>query len=320
MFPHAPTRWLVVRSLSVYDQASASYGAPRQAGFVVESDYVTATLQADRHGITRPAISVPLTAADGTPYMFMGRVLDAAGWNPASENPAGYLPHYTGTDGKPLYLTSIGFTGAAFSGYYPDCRSVFGFWDTFADVGDVYTAITQNNPVKFRVSYSVIGWLPDAASDPLSGLAAAVTSQYNQYVSQATAERAKVTSTPADVFASITEQQYGWQFTANAISYTLVSDDDKTLATLDVPDGTLCTGVIQEVVWDQTDPSKDTPFLAAPAAGAAVDRPGGDRGRQHHRAGRLGAGQEPPRRPRRQRGGAGQLRDPAQRAPTRRAA
>ena len=265
VFPHAPTRWLVVRSLSSYDQASGSYGAPRQASWVVESDYVTAELQADQHNITRAAIPVPLTAPDNTPYMFMGRVVDAASWNPASENPADYLPHYTGPGGTPLYLTSVGFTGAAFSGYYPDCRSVFGFWDTFADVSDIYQAITQNNPVKFRVSYTVIGWLPDAATDQLSGLAAAVTAQYNQYVSQAVAEQAKVTTTPADVFADITANQYGWQFSANAVSYTLAAD--QMLASLDVPDGMLCAGVIQEVVWDQTNPATDTPFLAAPTMG-----------------------------------------------------
>jgi hypothetical protein len=264
VFPHAPTRWLVVRSLSTYDQASGAYGAPRQAAWVVESDYVSAELHTDQYNITRAAIPVPLTAPDNTPYMFMGRVVDGASWNPASENPADYLPHYPGPGNTPLYLTSVGFTGAAFSGYYPDCRSVFGFWDTFADVSDIYAAVTGNNPVKFRVSYTVLGWLPDAATDPLTGLAAAVTSQYNQYLSQTVAEQAKVTTTPADVFASITANQYGWQFSDNAISYTL--GDGDTLTSLDVPDGTLCAGVIQEVVWDQTDPA-DTPFLAAPTTG-----------------------------------------------------
>jgi hypothetical protein len=267
VFPPAPTRWLVVRSLSSYDQATASYGTPQQASWVVESDYVTTELQPDQHNITRPAISVPLTAPDNTPYMYMGRVVDAASWNPAAENTADYLPHYTGPDGTPLYLTSIGFVGAAFSAYYPDCRSVFGFWDTFADVSAVYTAISQNNPIRFRASYTVIGWLPDAASDPLGTLSAAVTSQYNQYVGQATAQQATVTSTPADVFASITESKYGWLFSKNAVSYTLVSDSDKTLATLDVPDGTLCAGVIQQVVWDETDPSTKTPFLASATPG-----------------------------------------------------
>ena len=225
---------------------------------------MASALRADSRGIVRPAASVPLTAPDGTPYMFMGRVLDAASWDPASERPEDFLPHYNGPDGTPLYLTSIGFAGAAFSGYYPDCRSVFGFWDTFADVPDVYTAITQNNPVRFRASYNVIGWLPDAASDPLGTLAAAVTSEYNSYVAKCAAQHVQVASKPADVFARITSDQIGWQFSDNAMSYTLAADD--TLASLAAPDATLCAGTIQEVVWDQLNPSADTPFLAAPGA------------------------------------------------------
>jgi len=203
--------------------------------------------------------------------MFMGRVVDAASWDPASGNPSDYLPHYTGPGGTPLYLTSIGFAGAAFSSYYPDCRSVFGFWDTFADLSDiadlkdVYAAITGNSPVRFRVSYTVIGWLPDAASDPFSTLAAAVTSQYDGYVAQCAGQGAKVTSTPADVFARVTADKYGWQFSPDAVAYTLAGD--QKLASLTVPDGTLCTGVIQDVVWDQLDPATSTPFLAGPAAG-----------------------------------------------------
>jgi hypothetical protein len=265
VFPAVPTRWLVVRSLSGYDQASGTYGAPRQASWIVESDYVTPVLRPDGHGIIRAAGSVPLTAPDGTPCMFMGRVVDAADWNPAAERPEDYLPHYTGagTDPKaPLYLTSIGFVGAAFSGYYPDCRSVFGFWDTFADVSDVHDAITQNNPIRFRVSYTVIGWLPDAAKDPLTGLAATVTSEYNEYVANCADQKVRVASTPADVFARITSDQFGWQFSGNAISYTLAGD--RTLASLEVPDTTLCAGLIQDVVWDQV----DTPFLATPDAGS----------------------------------------------------
>ena len=265
VFPHAPTRWLVVRSLSTYDSSGGGYGAPRHASWIVESDYLAPTQQTFQvNGQTqvRSAICVPITnPADGTtPYMYMGRVLDAAAWDPSTENPQDYLPHYTGTDGAQLYLTSIGFVGASFSGYYPDCRSVFGFWDTFADVTDVYNAITGNNPIRFRVSYSVIGWLPDPSTDPLGTLAAAVTSQYDTYVGLCAQQKVKVSSTPADVFARITSDQFGWQFSNNAISCTLAADN--TIASLQVPDTTLCAGVIQEVVWDQ----QDAPFLAAPGA------------------------------------------------------
>jgi hypothetical protein len=266
VFPAAPTRWLVVRSLSTYDQSSSTYGAPQNASWVVESDYVAPAPQPDSHGIVRPAASVPLTALDGTtPYMFMGRVVDAASWDPADELPQDYLPHYNGPDGAQLYLTAIGFVGAAFPGYYPDCRSVFGFWDTFADVPGVYAAISQNNPIRFRISYTVIGWLPEAANDPLGTLAATVTSQYNNYVAQCAAQHIQVASTPADVFARVTSDQFGWQFSDGAISYTLAAD--QTIASLDVPDATLCAGVIQDVVFDLLNPSQQTPFLAAAQAG-----------------------------------------------------
>jgi hypothetical protein len=261
-FPAAPTRWLVVRSLSTYT-AGSRYGPPQHASWVVESDYLTPALRPDSDGIVRPATAVPITApGTSTPYMFIGRVVPAASWNPASEQPGDYLPHYTGSDGKPLYLTSIGFAGAAFSSYYPDCSSVFGFWDTFADLTEVRAAVTGSTPIRFRVSYQVIGWLPDAASDPLSTLAATVTSQYGQYVAQCAEQQVRVTSTPADIFARVTSDQFGWQFSGNAVSYTL--GPDSSLTSLEVPDTTLCAGLFQELVWDQLDPSTATPFLAAP--------------------------------------------------------
>jgi hypothetical protein len=269
-FPAAPTRWLVVRTLSVYNATTSSYGPPRQASWVVESDYVSPQLLPDQDGIVRPAVSVPLTAPDKTPYMFMGRVVKAAGWSPGPA--ASYLPNYKDTGGNQLYLTSIGFVGAAFSGYYPDCRSVFGFWDTFADLnapGDIYEAISGNTAgVRFRVSYSVIGWLPAVGDDPLSTLPADVLSQYNQYVSSAKGQQAKVTRTPADVFNSITTGQYGWQFSGNAISPKFAADG-QTLTAVDVPDGTLCAGVIGQVVWDQT----NSPFLVAESMGQPWQAP-----------------------------------------------
>ncbi|HEX3958636.1 MAG TPA: hypothetical protein VHZ03_18745 [Trebonia sp.] len=271
VFPTAPTRWLVIRTLSVFDQASGRYGPPRQAGWVVESDYLSPDLPAGPGGIARPAIPVPVPAPDGTPSMWMGRVVDAAEWDPASEQPQDYLPYYKGPGGVPLSLTSIGFLGAAFSGYYPDCCSVFGFWDTFADAADVYPAISGNSPIRFRASYSVIGWLPDPATDPLTGLKETVTSQYAQYVAQCTQQNVKVTSTPADVFARVTSNEFGWTFSANAISFT-VDDTTRQLIRIDVPNGTLCAGVIQDVVWDQ----KNAPFLASSSAGTGSPGQGAD--------------------------------------------
>ena len=90
------------------------------------------------------------------------------------------------------------------------------------------------------------------------------THKYNSYVAKCAAQHVQVASKPADVFARITSDQIGWQFSDNAISSTLAADD--TLASLAVPDATLCAGLIQEVVRDQLNPSADTPLLAAPDA------------------------------------------------------
>ena len=229
-FPPAPTRWLVVRSLST-DTSGAGYGAPRHASWVVESDYLATALHPDRYNIVRPAATVPLTApGTTTPYMYMGRVVEAASWDPASEHPEDYLPHYTGPGGTPLYLTAVGFAGAAFSSYYPDCCSVFGFWDTFADLSDVFDTVANRGSGTFRVSYQVIGWLPDAATDPLATLAATVTSQYDQYLAQCAEQQVQPVSKPTDVFARVTADQFAWQFSGNAISYTLGPGDILSIA------------------------------------------------------------------------------------------
>ena len=264
-FPAVPNRWLVVRSMSIYDAAAQTHEPVQYKSWIVESDYVTANPTADADGVTRPTISVPLSDA-GRPFMFMGRVVDAASWNPATENPADYLPHYTGPDGEALCLTSIGFVGPAFSGYYPDCRSVFGFWDAFADVPRVADAITTGTAIQFTASYQVVGWLADPADDPLATFGETVRSRYDTYVSQCVAERVAIKKTPADFFTTLADEEFGWEFQDDAVTFTLNNDD--TLATLDSPDGTVVSGVVQEVGWNQLDPGADTPYLAAPGGGA----------------------------------------------------
>ena len=254
-FPQAPNRWLVVRTLSIYDESKQEYGKPQFASWVVESDYISPTIPPVESGPPRPAVAVPLTH-DETPFMYMGRVVDAAGWDPANEDPKDYLPHY-GTKEKPLYLTAIGFVGASFAGYYPDCRSVFGFWDTFAD-SPVYQPIKDLKAIQFRVSYDVIGWLPEEG-DPLGGLGGRVKSQYDDYVDHCKQQQVDVVTTPTQVFQRIAEEQFGWKFSGNAITYTL--GPDKKIATVDVPDTTLCAGSIQDIVWNRLQ-NKDAPFLA----------------------------------------------------------
>lgn len=262
VFPAAPNRWLVIRYLSLFDSGTGQYGAAQSRSWIVESDFVATQLTKDTYAVVRPAVSVPLPTnppQNTQPYMYMGRVVDYASWNPSSESPQNYLPAFNGSDGKPLYLTSIGFVGPSFSAYYPECCSVFGFWDHFKDVSTIYQAIVGNTPIQFKVSYQVIGWINEPASDPLTNVAQLVKAQYNQYVFQCQAENVAVDRTPADEFLSIASQDFRWDFHQQDISYTL--NVDQTLNSLNVPQRTLCGGVMQEIVWNMLSNPQTRYFL-----------------------------------------------------------
>ncbi|WP_057937836.1 hypothetical protein [Algoriphagus resistens] len=251
VFPQAPNRWLITRYLSIYDSTSQRYGDVTPKSFIVESDYVSAEIQPDAYGIRRPAVSVPLPTVPSyneQPFMYMGRVLNYDSWDPTAENPGEYLPAFSGEDGQPLYLNSIGFVGPGFSAYYPDCCSVFGFWDHFKDTADVYEAINENLPLQFKVSYQVTGWINDQLKDPLKNISSKVAEQYNAYVSQCIQEQVEIKKTPADTFDAVSQEQFRWLFDTREITYTL--NQDKTLATLNAPGSTLCSGSLQELVWN----------------------------------------------------------------------
>lgn len=273
VFPHAPNRWLITRYLSEYKSGPDTYDTASSTSFIVESDYLTPNLEPDAYGVVRPAVSVPLvfeniqqdpakSAYVNQPFMFMGRVLNYDAWDPSSESPDDFLPAYNGTDGDPLYLDSIGFVGPGFSAYYPDCSSVFGFWDHFEDVPAICNAIKCNDPLQFKVSYQITGWINEQQEDPLNNINALVTDQYNQFVQESIAENVEVDQTPADFFEAISETQFRWSFNTTDITYTL--NPDKTIATLNVPESTLSSGIFQELIWNmETNPST-TFFLKNP--------------------------------------------------------
>jgi hypothetical protein len=265
VFPQTPNRWLVIRYLSVYDTGTGKYGSVQPKCWIVESDFISRDLTPDGDGVLRPAVSVPLPAnppPGQQPYRYMGRVVDYESWDPGSEPAENYLLAYNGSDGKSLYLTSIGFVGPAFSAYYPECCSVFGFWDHFHDVETVYQAMNDNAPIKFKASYQVVGWIQEAGADPLTDVASLVTDQYNQYVEQCLTENVAVVQTPADEFESIAAQKFRWDFRKQDIAFTLKAD--KKLDTLTVPGRTLCAGLLQEIVWNMLSHPETSYFLNNP--------------------------------------------------------
>ena len=207
-FPPVPNRWLVVRYFSLWNATTSRYEPQPPKTWLVESDYLGPNaVLTDPDKVNRAAVPVPAAAL--AYYQFMGRVVDYATWNPADTTtaPASYLPGQAPLNGQPAYLTAIGFTGPAFSAYYPECHSVFGFWDAFADLTQVmlpdnpavsvYEAIAQQpTSLRFKVSYQVVGWLADATADPLYGLDAQLITQYNNLLAQYRAQQATLPQTP----------------------------------------------------------------------------------------------------------------------------
>lgn len=269
VFPHAPNRWMVVRYLSMFNAATQTYGPVTGKSWIVESDYLSSTLSVDPNtNLPRPAITVPIAVPGEAPFMYMGRVVDYNTWNPSAEPASNYLPHYNGEDGSPLYLTSIGFVGSYFGSYYPECRSVFGFWDNFADVPQIYAAITQNTPVRFRATYQVIGWINETNADPLSGIVSQVTTQYNDYLAKCNANAVPPQKTPTDFFGQIASQNMKWSF--NMADVSCVLNEDHTIQSLSLPQQTLCAGTVQEVVWDMDQNPGTTFFLKSGGTNPAV--------------------------------------------------
>jgi hypothetical protein len=267
IFPHAPNRWLVTRYLSLYDPNNNVYGAPTAKSWIVESDYITSGKPTDG----RPHITVPLPVNptyQDQPFMYMGRVVDLTSWNPASEPASSYLPSQVGADGDQCFLTSIGFVGPYFSSYYPECCSVFGFWDNFSDVPNVQSAISANNPIQFRATYQVIGWLSDPTTDPLNDIDAQVTSQYNDYVQRCLANNSVPENTPIDFFNQIATQTLKWNFNQNDLSYTV--NNQYQITQLNLPTQVLCAGTMQEVVWNMTSNTGTTYFLSSGQSNMSV--------------------------------------------------
>jgi hypothetical protein len=267
-FPHTPNRWLVVRYLSQWNTGKADWEPAQLKTFLIESDYVNKA----RWDNSRAGVTVPLAVGPGEnvqPFKYLGRVLEYSQWAPAGENPQDFLPYYKDTSGKQFYLTSIGFVGPGFASFYPECSSVFGFWDNFADVPAIYKAIDENAKIKFRVSYQVIGWVNEPQHDPLNGIASRVTTSYNDYVAEQKRLKLEVAQTPPDFFvSSVSAFAPSWTFNKKDIAYTLNGDD--TIKTLTVPEGTLSAGIMQEVVWDMLDNPAQTYFLSNPDSKSGI--------------------------------------------------
>lgn len=254
VFPQAPNRWLVIRYLNRYDDKSGRWLEPSVHSWVVESDYVSQEEQRDDDGAVRSCVPVPLPADPAfgeRPYRYMGRVVDAARW-PLSGPEDKYLSDYTDGDGNPCRLTAVGFLGPAFSSYYPDCCSVFGFHDRFSDDAVICDAVRSGLPLRFKASYQVIGWID--GSDPLSDVRSAADKAYDRYLRGRSGFEDTPPVSRAAFSVRYAEKRFGWTFRDTG------NDTDDA-----VPERTLCGGVLQEIVWDTAEAPSATGFLGNPS-------------------------------------------------------
>lgn len=139
-FPLVPNRWLIIRR----------GGNKQEKQWVVESDYLYP------EGET-PQDTINILHNPGTgeykPFRFLGRKLELARWQSGATN-AQYVEELTAI-GPFATTDNLDNEQAAFAGFYPNCRSVFGFHDPeFNDA---------TGPTGLQ--YDVIGWYSNSEKD-----------------------------------------------------------------------------------------------------------------------------------------------------------
>jgi hypothetical protein len=140
-FPAVPNRWLISR---------LPKGSPNpDMQWVVESDFVY--LPSASESNSPPGITYPTPKDTSRPFGYLGRCLDLTAWqNESNKSKNKYLDK----------LTAVGYGEPAFAAFYPNCHSVFGFWDNIE---------TDVNKMKNSgIAYEVLGWYSNGGQDFLS--------------------------------------------------------------------------------------------------------------------------------------------------------
>ncbi|WP_052275286.1 hypothetical protein [Microcystis panniformis] len=142
-FPLVPNRWLIIRRGSNIAEKK----------WVVESDYLYpegATPEDTINILYYPATN------EYQPYRFLGRKLELGAWRSRPTN-SQYIQELSAI-GPFATVDNLDNEKVAFAGFYPNCRSVFGFHD-----GD----FTINTTPPKDLRYDVIGWYSDGTKDYL---------------------------------------------------------------------------------------------------------------------------------------------------------
>ncbi|MCM1174691.1 MAG: hypothetical protein NC341_06520 [Blautia sp.] len=128
-YAEAPDRWVVTR-LIMDGEHRISNGS-----FIVESNYIGLD--------NNDSVAIPCLEDPAVSHRFLGR---AYAYGKGGKGTGGYLDS----------LTAMGAGNPYFAAYYPDCRSVFGFYDDMAGVEE-----------GCDVTYFINGYFSDKTKDPL---------------------------------------------------------------------------------------------------------------------------------------------------------
>lgn len=128
-YASVPDRWVVTRLIMEKDYKIS------HKSFIIESDYIGLD--------NNDSVAVPYLEDPVISHRFLGRAYE-------------YGKEKKGTGGYLGTLTAMGAGNPYFAAYYPDCRSVFGFYD---DMAGVETGCD--------VTYFISGYFSDRRKNPL---------------------------------------------------------------------------------------------------------------------------------------------------------
>ncbi|HEY0289220.1 MAG TPA: hypothetical protein VGC62_19800, partial [Pseudomonas sp.] len=146
-FPSAPNRWLVTRI--VLSSPSGAAAVTTLKSWVVESDRQSDTPTAPT-GLNQPNMALQLQPTGGQNFTYLGQAFDLATWSEVGNTVSRLTP-----------FTVLGYGQLTFAAFYPNCSTVFGYYDTLSD-------LTDYDPSCSTISYHVSGWYSNAADDPLA--------------------------------------------------------------------------------------------------------------------------------------------------------
>lgn len=107
-FPAVPNRWLISRRNN----------GVMEKQWIVESDYLYPPGFGSDIGSVNFPISTDKIDSSGQPYRYLGRKMPFSAWS-QKDPEAEYLDK----------LTAVGYGEPTFAAFYPNCDSVFGFYD-----------------------------------------------------------------------------------------------------------------------------------------------------------------------------------------------